>query len=172
MGYEVKSKVSVSPGDVNEYYKAHSSDFAQGDRVRLQHILIRTSSRTEDEAKALAESLLTQVRGGKSFEELAKTYSEGAEAKDGGEMGWIEKGQLLGEIDQKVFSLKEGEVTPPIQSSLGFHLFRVEESQKSAVKPLSEVRDQILDVIFKEKLKVRLEGWIAGLKKNAYISIR
>ena len=57
VNFEVKSRVSVSPGEVNDYYKAHSSDFAQGDRVNLQHILIRTSTRSEDEAKQLAESI-------------------------------------------------------------------------------------------------------------------
>ena len=172
VAYEVKSRVSVSPGEINEYYKAHEADFAQGDRVRLQHILIRVGARIEEDAKAFADSLYEQIQQGKPFEELAKTYSEGTEAKDGGEMGWMEKGQLLGEIDEKVFSLGKGEVAAPIKSSLGFHIFKVGERQQSAVKPLLDVRGEIQETIFKEKLKKRLESWIAGLRKSAYISIR
>ncbi|MBI4352935.1 MAG: peptidylprolyl isomerase [Candidatus Omnitrophica bacterium] len=172
VAYEVKSKVSVSPGDTAEYYKTHEKDFAQGDRVKLQHILIRVGSRSEEEAKAFIESLAAKWKEGKPFEELAKTYSEGAEAKEGGEMGWVERGQLLGEIDEKVFALNEGEATPPIRSSLGYHVFKVAARQKFSVKPLSEVRDVIQDLLFKEKLRVRLESWISQLKKNAYISIR
>jgi parvulin-like peptidyl-prolyl isomerase len=172
VAYEVRSRVSVSPGEINEYYKAHEADFAQGDRVRLQHILIRVGARIEEDAQAFAESLYAKLEEGASFEELAKTYSEGTEAKEGGEMGWMEKGQLMGEIDDKVFSLAEGQITSPIKSSLGFHIFKVVERQKTAIKPLADVQNQIQELLFKEKLKKRLESWIATLKKNAYISIR
>ncbi len=172
VNFEVRSKVSVSPGEVAEYYKARPEEFSRGDRVKLQHILVRIGARSADEAKAFAESLAAQIEEGKSFEELAKAYSEGAEAKEGGEMGWVDKGQLLGEIDEKIFALSQGEITAPIQSSLGFHLFKVVEREKFSVKPLPEVRDQIQDVLFKDKLKERLDAWIKNLKKNAYISIR
>lgn len=172
VSYEVKSKVSVSPGEVNEYYKNHSQEFVQGDRVHLQHILIRASSRSEEEAKTLAEDLLSQLNSGKPFEDLARANSEGAEASEGGEMGWVEKGQLMGEIDEKVFALEKGQLTGPIQSSLGTHIFKVVERDQFSVKPISEVRNQIQDILFKEKLRERLESWMSSLKKNAYISIR
>ncbi len=173
VNYEVRSRVSVSPGEVSEYYKTHQDEFARSERVRLQHILIRSGgARSEDEAKAFAETLADRLKAGASFEETAKTYSEAAEAKEGGEMGWMDKGQLLGEIDAKVFGLSAGEVTPPITSSLGVHIFKVVERETSSVKPFSEVRNQIQDKIFKEKMNGRLEKWISGLKKNAYISIR
>ena len=172
VGYEVKSRVSVSPGEVNEYYKARSSEFEQGDRVHLQHLLIRTSTRSEEDAKQLVDSVGAQIQSGKLFEDLAKKYSEGAEANEGGEMGWVEKGQLLGEIDATVFKLEPGQVTPPIKSSLGYHLFKVTERKQFSVKPITEVRGQIQDILFKEKLKDRLESWMLSLKKNAYISVR
>lgn len=169
--YEVKSKVSASPGEVSDYYKAHQSEFAQGDRIQLQHILIRVGSRTEEEAQNFAESLAAQLEQGKPFEELAKAYSEGGEAKEGGQMGWIEKGQLMGEIDEKVFALSIGQTTPPIKSSLGYHLFKATDRQAFSQKPLAEVRGSIQDTLFKAKLRERLEAWITSLKKNAYIAI-
>ena len=173
VNYEVRSRVSVSPGEVSEYYKAHPEEFSQGERIRLQHILVRAGgARTEAEAKNFAEALVEQLKSGKSFEELAKTYSEAAEASEGGEMGWMEKGQLMGSIDEKVFSLNAGELTEPIQSSLGTHIFKALEKETSSVKPLSEVRTRIQDDLFREKTSVRLEKWISDLRKNAYISIR
>lgn len=172
VNFEVRSRVAVSPGEISEYYKAHAADFSQGDRVKLSHILIRTSSRSEEDAKAFAESLEEKIRAGQSFEELAKTYSEGAEAKEGGDMGWIEKGQFLGDIDEKIFALETGGVTAPIKSSLGFHVFRVVERQKFSVRPIAEVRDKIQELLFKQKMHGRLETWINNLRKNAYISIR
>ncbi len=172
VNYEVKSKVSVSPGEVNEFYKTHEKDFQQGDQVHLQHILIRTSARSEEEAKAIADDLVAQLAAGKSFEELAKAHSEGAEASESGEMGWIEKGQLMGEIDEKVFALEPGQIAGSIQSSLGYHIFKLIERKEVSIRPLAEVRGQVQDVIFKQKLRDKLESWMRSLKKNAYISIR
>jgi peptidyl-prolyl cis-trans isomerase SurA len=172
ISYEVKSKVSVSPGEVNEYYKANEQAFKQGDRARLQHILIRTSARTEEEANALADDLRVQLDAGANFEELARKHSEGAEASEGGEMGWIEKGQLMGEIDEKVFALQPGQLAGPIPSSLGYHLFKMAARKEISVKPLADVRGEIQEILFKQKLGDRLDGWMKALKKNAYISIR
>ena len=172
VSFEVRSKVSVSPGEIAEYYKAHEADFEQGDRVKLEQILVRVGSRTDEDAKAFADNLATQIKGGKSFEDLAKSYSEGTEAKDGGDMGWIEKGQLLGDIDEKIFSISPGEITSPIKSALGYHIFKVLDRQQAAPRPLADARNEIQDLIYKEKVKKKLEVWIAGLRKNAYISIR
>lgn len=172
VAYEVKSRVSVSPGEISQYYKAHTGEFSQGERVRLRQILIREGSRAEEDAKAFADSLVAQLDEGKSFEELARSYSEGSEAKEGGEMGWVEKGQLLGEIDRVVFLLKEGEHTLPVKSSLGYHLFQVVEKQPASLKPISDVRTDIQEKLFKQKMKWRLDSWMESLKKSAYISIR
>ena len=150
----------------------HSQDFAQGDRIKLQHILIRVGTRSEEEASAFAQSLFEKIKAGASFTEIATANSEGSEAKEGGDMGWIEKGQLMGEIDEKIFALNEGEITAPIPTALGYHIFKVVERERSSVKPLSEVRTQIQDIILKDKMKERLENWLKNLKKNAYISIR
>lgn len=172
VNFEVRSRVSVSPGEINDYYKLNQDKFDQGDRVRLQQILVRVGSRTEEEASSFAESLLAQLKGGESFETLAKAYSEGSEAKEGGEMGWVEKGQLLGEIDERVFALQPGETTSVIKSSLGFHIFKVVEKQQMSLKPLADVRNDIQETIFRDKFRKRLEEWTSDLKKNAYISIR
>ncbi len=172
ISFEVKSRISVSPGEVDAFYKARPDQFAQGDRVKLQHILIRVGARSEEEAQEFAESLVGQLRGGKTFEELALSYSEGAEAKESGEMGWVEKGKFLGDIDEKIFALGVGQNTSPIKSSLGYHIFKVTDRQKFSIKPITEVRAEIQDRIFKQKLRQRLEAWIEGLRKNAYISIR
>ena len=172
INYEVRSKVSVSPGEISEYYKMHPEEFTQGDRVKLLQILVRVGARSEEEARAFANNLKGQIRSGKSFEELAVAYSEGTEAKEGGAMGWVERGQLLGEIDEKIFSTPVGEVTPPIQSALGYHLFKILERDQASVRALADVRSEIQDTLFKQKVKKKLDTWIENLKKSAYISIR
>jgi len=87
-------------------------------------------------------------------------------------MGWIERGQLMGEIDEKIFALNINEMTLPIPTALGYHIFKVADRERFSVKPLSELRTSIQDLIFKDKMRQRLEVWLRNLKKNAYISIR
>ena len=71
-----------------------------------------------------------------------------------------------------MFGLAPGGSTEPISTSLGYQIFKVEEREKFSTKPLSEVRDMIQDKLFQDKLRVKLDEWIKGLKKKAYISIR
>ncbi|OIO39229.1 MAG: hypothetical protein AUJ72_01170 [Candidatus Omnitrophica bacterium CG1_02_46_14] len=78
----------------------------------------------------------------------------------------------MGDIDSKIFALNEGEITTPVPTALGYHIFKAVERQRTSVKPLSEVRPDVQDLIFREKLKDRLNAWLGNLKKNAYISIR
>ncbi len=170
--YEVQSRVAVSPGEVSVYYKEHEKEFTGKPQVRLQQILIRSSNgRTLEEAKASAESLVEQLKKGSSFDELARSHSEAAEAKEGGQMGWVDKGQLLGRIDEEIFALGVGEITQPIESSLGYHIFKVMEKKDVETKPFSEVKDDIQSAIFRKKMTQRLQAWIAQLRANAYLSV-
>ena len=79
---------------------------------------------------------------------------------------------MLEEIDRVIFGLPVGEVSEPVKTSLGYHIFKVEEKLKPSTKELAEVREEIEQVIFKEKFDQRFGEWMDGLKEDAYISIK
>lgn len=168
---KVKSEITISPGEVRAYYDQHIEDFFGPSQAKVRQILIRISEqRAVDEAQELAESIVQQLNKGESFEELAKKHSESAEAEQGGDMGWIDKGQLVEAIDRQIFTTQPGQYTQPIQSQLGFHIFKIEDKKESEIKSFENARNHVERIIYRKRLAEKFQSWISDLRKNAFIS--
>lgn len=170
---EVRKKILVTPADIAEYYKVHKKEFREPEQVRLKNILIKPGENlSDDEALALAEKVLGFLKAGDNFDELALKYSKGPNADMGGDLGFARRGQMLKQIEDVVFELNAGDLSGVIKTSLGYHIFKVEEKRPERVKEPSEVKDEIEKVIFAEKGKKQYDSWIEQLKKDSYISYR
>ncbi len=170
---KVGSRISISPVEVNDYYFKHISDFMEPEEVKLRNILIRHRKGDDDiKAKELADEVLVRLKAGGDFGGLARQYSEGPNASEGGLMGYVKRGDLLPPIEEVVFNLQEGALTDVIATPLGYHIFKVEEKKDSKTLSLSETRREVEDAIYREKAGSRIKGWIETLKKNAYISFK
>jgi parvulin-like peptidyl-prolyl isomerase len=172
--YEVKSRISVLPSEISEYYKKHRDEFRQGDKYKLKNILIKASDDVSLElAKVETDKIYTRLtEEGADFNELAKLYSQGPNAEQGGDMGYIEHGQMLEVLDKVIFGLKIGEISKPVKSELGYHIFKVEDIKYGKQLSLEEVQKDIQMLLFQNKFKVKIDEWLAELKKKAYISIK
>ena len=170
---KVGGGITVTPVEVEEYYNKNLKLFQQPERVKLKNILI-SIKKFPDPVKALnlAKDISRRLREGCDFDGLAKMYSDGPGAAEGGLMGYVKRGDLLPEIEQAVFSLKPGEVTGIVQTSLGYHIFKVEEKDTSKTVPLSQARHKVEEAIYNLKADAKIKGWLEGLKKNAYIAFK
>jgi len=168
---KIGSKIVVTPVELSNYYNSHIDKFMMPEEIKLRNILIKPK---EDPKKALelANNILARLKEGSDFAGLAKVYSEGPNASEGGLMGYVKKGDLLPEIEKVVFELNEQETSGIIQTSVGYHIFKVEEKKASKQMSLSEARNAIEEALFQEKVKEKIKGWIEGLKKNAYIAFK
>ena len=170
---EVRKKIVVSPSDIAEYYRVYKEDFREPEQVRLKNILVRPDENlSDDEAAALAEKILGFLKAGENFDELALKYSKGPNADRGGDMGLARRGQMLKQIEDVVLNLNSGDLSGVIKTSLGYHIFKVEEKRPERIKELSEVKDEIEKIIFAEKGKKQYDTWIEQLKKDSFISYR
>jgi len=170
---EIRKALSISPHEVIDYYKSHQEEFNQPAKVKLWAILLKTNeSRSEEEMLRAAKELLGRLEEGADFKGLAKTYSEGPYRESGGDMGWVRKGELMKEIDELVFSLEEGETSGILKTSLGLHIFKIEEKMPSRPAEFQEVRELIEEALYRKKTEEKLKVWIHELKKNAYIAFR
>lgn len=170
---EVRYQISVSPLEVTEYYDAHLVEFDLPERIRIKNILIRAEKEEEEEeAFVRIHEIAGMLGNGRSFEELAKQYSEGPNADEGGLMGLVGKGDLSPELETAVFSLLAGEISGVVKSPLGYHLFKVEERILARVKPLTEAQQEIQDRLRRQKYEIRYKLFIDELKAKAYISIK
>ncbi len=175
---EIRTKVVVSPMEVEDYYEKNPREFSSQGQLRVRSITIKKSGDaqvkglTDEAAKSKIEDLRQKILGGEDFGRLAKQYSEDISAKQGGFSDWIERGAMIPAIDEVIFKLKAGEVSGVIETEMGYHLFRVEEIKEPYKKNLEEVRDQIYAKLFSIKAQERFREWTQELKRNAYISIR
>lgn len=170
---KVGASVMITPVDIVNYYNAHADEFKQPPEIRLRNILVKPRpDLPAPKAIGLAREISRRLKEGGDFGALAKVYSEGPGAEDGGMMGYVKKGDLLPEIERVVFNMKEGETTGIIQTSLGYHIFKVEEKREPRSRALSEARKEIEELVFREKVQAKIGGWVKNLKKNAYIAFK
>ena len=176
--YEVRSKIIVTPKDIEGYYQKHLSKFTQKERIKVRTITLRKSEeaikkKTPDPAvKTKAQDILTKLYSGMGFEDLAKQFSEDTKAAKGGDLGMVKRGDLVNRLEQVLFNMKPGEISPILETEMGYHIFKVEGKKERTSKTIDEVRDQISDHLYRKKSRLRFQEWVTDLKKNAYISIR
>lgn len=165
--------IMITPVEIEAYYNKNMSEFMQPERVKIKNILISIKKFPDPQkALSLARDIAKRLREGCEFEGLAKMYSDGPGAAEGGSMGYVNKGDLLPNIENAIFSLKPGEVSGIIQTPLGYHIFKVEERQEARTSPLSEVRREVETAVYRSKVDAKIKGWIEGLKKSAYIAFK
>ena len=120
-------------------------------------------------AEAKANDLLKQIHDGAAFEDIAKKYSDGPSAADGGSLGSFERGKLAKAIEDKTFALKSGEVTDVIQTKQGYVILKVVEHEPAGIPPLKDVLPRIQDALYYEKLQPALRAYLTKLREEAYI---
>ena len=166
----ITSEIIISPFKMDNYYKEHLEKFKEEDRLKLRMIVLKHPSNGDtNSVRALAEEILTQLRAGASFVEMASTYSQGSQKGAGGDWGWEERKALRPELAAAALKLKAGEFSGVIDVSGDFYLMLVEEVKPAHYKPLAEVRDEIEKTLeLEERARIEKE-WLAKLKKKTFI---
>tara|TARA_Y100000310_G_C20703745_1_gene832625 strand:- start:5886 stop:6167 length:282 start_codon:yes stop_codon:yes gene_type:complete len=90
-------------------------------QINASHILVKT----ETEAK----TAYYDVTHGKDFGEVAQTISQCPSKKNGGNLGWFRKGQMVKEFEQAAFAMEKGEISKPVQTQFGWHIIKVEDTK-------------------------------------------
>ncbi|MBI3322930.1 MAG: peptidylprolyl isomerase [Candidatus Omnitrophica bacterium] len=170
---EVRSRVTVSPAEVTQYYEQHKEEFVTPPAVQVATILIRPKDSLDiSRCSGLAQELHRQLLAGADFYELAKRYSDGFNAQMGGRMGPLERGKSRKEIDDVLFKLKAGEISPVIKTAAGFHIFLVESERPPRQAQLPEVQADILYKLRTDRGTVRYKEWIRRLRADSYIALQ
>jgi peptidyl-prolyl cis-trans isomerase SurA len=123
-------------------------------------------------ADAKANDLLKQIRAGAAFEDVAKKYSDGPSAADGGSLGTFERGKLAKELEDRTFAMKAGEVTDVIRTKQGYVILKVIDHQMAGIPPLKDVLPKIQDALYYEKLQPALRAYLTKLREDAFIDYK
>ncbi len=123
-------------------------------------------------AEAKANDVLKQIRGGASFEDVAKKNSDGPSAAQGGDLGVFKRGTLAKELEDKTFAMKSGDVTEVIRTKQGYVILKVTNHQMAGIPALKDVEPKIQDALYYQQLQPALRAYLSKLREDAYIDIK
>ena len=168
-----EEEVLVSESEIAQFYSDNEVDYTHPGRVRLRRIFLGASSDPAERArvKARLASLQEEITLGANFSELAQTYSEGPEAKNGGLVGWVMRGDLVQALDSVTVDLAQGDVSEPVETQFGFTLLLAEEKVAAGVTPLEEARQIIVPVLRRTQGGERYTKWLADLRKRSRVRV-
>jgi len=173
---KVGLRVSVTEQEIDKYLEENREKLEVGLSFEARHILFLPEAGKGEEgweaARQRAVHVYALLLEGQDFGELAKKYSEDASGKDGGSLGSLKRGELAPDIEAAVLKLDAGQVSPPFRSQVGYHLFRLDSKESLAGEALVQARNQIRDILYRQKYDARLQEWLAEMKQRAIIDIR
>ena len=146
----------VTFDEINTYYDTHRNEFTRPEMVKFSQIV----TRTKDEAKDIRKRL----KNGENLDDLARKYSITPEAENGGEVGWVSKGELHESMEKPIFTLPTGKISPVTKTPYGYHIFEVQSKRPKGFKSLSQAMDEIESKLFRQKQETFYERWLIQLR--------
>jgi len=201
IGEEVGSHLSMTKEEIQKFYEEHKDEMQQPEAIQLpadtaapaksgatdgsaatldssnaQQPADRAAKQALEEAalaaaKAKADDVLDQIRKGASFDEIAKKYSDGPSASQGGDLGVFKRGALAKELEDKTFAMKTGDVSEVIRTKQGYVILKVTEHQMAGVPEMKDIAPKIQDALYYQKLQPSLRAYLTKLREDAYIKI-
>jgi len=169
-GQQRKSQGSVSPVKIETFYNENKDRFYREDEVHLRLIqLTRNDGETDAQLTVAAGGILTKLKAGTSFEDLAKEYSKDARKSKGGDWGWMKRSDFKKEFSDPAFALKKGEASQAVLLPEGCFLLFAEDRKFSGIQPIDEVRDQIERILVTQMSRSGQERWLERLRRNGYV---
>ncbi|NOT27383.1 MAG: peptidylprolyl isomerase [Acidobacteria bacterium] len=167
---------TITPEQVTAFYNENPSDFQQGERVRASHILIGVPEGADPATKQLAfakaAEVLGQVKAGGDFAALAKQHSsDPGSAPAGGDLGFFERGQMVGPFEQAAFSLAPSQTSEIVESPFGYHIIKVAEKQAARTVPIAEVRAQIQEFLQSQSRQQQAQAFVQSLRAKGKIEV-
>lgn len=170
---EFEKDIVVSESDVAQYYEDNKEKFQHPERVRCSQIFLPASNdlAEREKVRAQAEQLKAEIDSGADFGELAIEHSKAPGAEDGGIIGWVQRGDLVGPLDEAAFSLSEGQVSAVIESDQGFHLLKVDKKEAAGQATLDDVRKEIEPELRRAAAAEKYKRWIEDLRKRSRVQV-
>jgi len=152
-----------SDAEVRAYYEQHAADFRRGEQVHVKQILVHD--------EALANDIEEKLKNGASFEELSSQHSLAPNAKKGGEIGYVSRGELPKMFEDEIFALKPGGVSPVIRTESSYHIFKVDDRRAPGVVDLPMAALGIQKRMKDEALRERIAGIVKKARAELTVAV-
>lgn len=173
---EIGPKVTVTDAEVNDFYTKNPDKFQEPEAVHVAHILIRfpenADAAAKAKAKAEAESVLAQLKKGADFAAMAKQHSQDqGSAVNGGDLGFVPRGQTVPAFEQAAFALKPGQLSGIVESPFGYHIIKMIAHRDGRKVPLQEVKTQVEQFLKQQQMQEKTAAYVDQLKSKAKVEI-
>jgi parvulin-like peptidyl-prolyl isomerase len=158
---DVNARIRIPEDEAENYFNERRDSYKTESRARVAQIVVRDL--------AAAQKALERLNSGEDFAKVAADVSIGPEARRGGELGFITKWVMPDPLDKTIFKMPVNKISPIVQSSYGFHIFKVMEIQQAKERKFADVRADVIADIRLQKEESAFTGWLNELRKKAVI---
>jgi peptidyl-prolyl cis-trans isomerase SurA len=172
---EVGSHITITKEEIAKYYDDHKKEFVRPEQVALREIVVSTEGKKDSELpdlKKKADTALTRIKDGEEFPEIAKRFSDGSTAKQGGFLGVYKRGELSKQLEDTVFKMKKNELTDVLDTKQGYLILQVLEHYDEGEQALSKVENEIMDKLYSERMEPKLRDYLKTLREQSYVVIK
>lgn len=173
---EIRSRIVVSAEQIDAYYQEQGDKREVKPKVHVRNIVLAVPEGAPPsvaaQKQARAEEILAEIKDGLDFAEAAAKYSEGSNAKDGGDLGLVGWDEMDNRIKAALEKLEPGQTTPPVRTAMGIQLFHLVELLDQDEKAVAEAKEKIRELLTRRMLKEKYIEWLKGLRAKALIKIK
>lgn len=171
----IRAGISVDEAEVHAYYNRNTAAYSLPEEIRLQQIFFplpdKASSRESAEVKEKAQQAFARAKKGEDFSSLVREFSQGATASQDGDLGFTQRDSLLPEMEAAAKLLKPGDVSAPFLCAGGYHIIKLEEV-RTPVRPYEKVKDEIMNMLYQQKVENTYRSWLQSLRSDSNIENR
>jgi peptidyl-prolyl cis-trans isomerase SurA len=172
---EVGSHITIGKEEIKKYYDEHKTEFIKPEQVALREIEVNTEGKPESDLpdlKKKAETALKRVKDGEDFGEIAKRFSDGSTAKEGGFLGVYKRGELSKQLEEIVFKMKKHELTDVMDTKQGYLILEVLEHYDEGQQSLEKVENEIMDHLYSQRMEPAMHEYLKTLREQSYVVIK
>ena len=172
---EVGSHITIGHDEIEKYYNEHKAEFVRPEQVALRSIEVNTEKKSPEEIMELkkkAETTLKRIKDGEDFAEMAKRFSDGSTAKQGGFLGVYKRGELSKELEEVVFKMRKNDVTDVMDTKQGFLILQVLEHYDEGEQSLAKVEPEITDKLYSARMEPAMREYVKTLREQSYVVIK
>jgi peptidyl-prolyl cis-trans isomerase SurA len=185
---QVGRRIQMTPGEAQRYFEEHKQEYAQQESVHLAEILISIGAPVPSvvekgafmpddpdklaAAKAKADDIEAKLHAGGDFTQLARSFSDGTTAAQGGDLGQFKRGSLAKVLEDKTFVLKSGQFTEPIRTKQGYVILKVVEHVPGGVPEYKDVAQDVEQSLYMSRMEPAIRDYLTKLREEAFIDIK
>ncbi len=177
INWAVKVEPTAGEKELRDFYQKHIDRYRVNESYRISHILFPipkdASLEQSREIRKRSQKVLERIKGGEDFGEMALLYSEDPSSrKDGGDMGYFKRGELLPTLEREALRLQVGEVSGVIRTEFGFHIVKLLDRKGGEPPSFEEVKEKVQADYYDREMEKAYLQFLSKLKEKSVIEIK